>query len=639
MNLDIDLTDVRNQTGSVVTPWEFALFKQLSVDSANASRSPQIDIDVLVDAYRQVMEIHGLSPLSREWIIKQLESGQSGPSLIERDGGRRVINYSAYNKTLRWFMSMRKHYGLLVRVAGEITDTIVRRPRINWHRHGIAVLTSVADAVAVFMIVFAKLHIPRWLIVARAFAAIILMNILYILIPLTGMSAFIPDRVLAQLLPLEHADGYHSLYGIKILLASVLHAIAHVMQIHTAINKCVGGCMRADIRIVPPSKTQTVISYGYFFKEFPYLTGIVLMLLLGSAALSMILYQHRWIRWSTNRAVHQYIAVAGIAMTIVHGCAQLLAFNYSFVLTLPALAAYGWRRRHLVAPHKIKISRWVITPTTLRLYMRDNKRFDEMLNSFENVIVYVNHPKVSRAEWHPFTLSRGYNSTESTITMKRVGNWTNVLADRLQRRVGSSDYIGIGHYERSKFRFHKLYRIRYFFCAGIGITGFMAAVSDMLRTSTNATFNTKYRTVLVWSVADPNIVVEFGRHLRDIQQRVPNVKILIFYSNRAKAATKVIPYDIRARFLYLQALIFGICQTDIAIGSVSPICIVFQRVDFMEILSRAVLSIKAQPNVDRNPVGIFICGPATYAQHVIVNVNRAERNQYGVTFRVWSESV
>jgi ferredoxin-NADP reductase len=421
------------------------------------------------------------------------------------------------------------------------------------------------------------------------------------------------------------------LCGVKVIVSSLLHASAHLFHINVALRVCKNGCSRDKILIVPRSDIQVIISYNYFFRQYPYITGVILIALLALGCTSAMLHAKKKIRWTSNRILHQYIAIIFIILTIAHGGSHLLGFNYSYILIAPALLCYCWHRRHLIITRPIKISRWVCTPSMIRIYICENNHIDNVLESFANVSISLNHPAISKTEWHPFTLSRGYGPTEAAITMKRIGKWTNALADELLARPGRDTYINIGNYARSKFRFHRFYRTRYFFCAGIGITGFMATASDMLRSDYPAEHT---QTILAWSVSDPRIVSEFSQQLVAIQRQMPNIKILIFYSNRAKITWDKISYTTRARFDYLQTLIFGLCNIDIVSKVESPICMIFQRVDFIKILSRVVGISNGQ-----DTIGVFICGPDAYAKHATNCVAVVGRTRPEIDFRIWSEAV
>ena len=602
------------QRGLVFTPWQFILFKQLSSDVFHDKKA--IDVNDLIEAYELIMRSNNLISMPREWLINQL----TGSSIHNNF----IIEYQSFNSSLKWFIKIKSIYGDSIQASDEIIKSLNKK-YYNWHRNGLIVFTTCVDVVVAMLIILTKLQLSGWLIFARISAIMILTNIAYILIP------FISAHILANLFPAEYSHYYHNVFGIKILFFSITHIIGHICQIIYALHHCNKGCSQESISIVPISQSQIVISYGYFVKQYPYYTGILLMIIFGLLVLSFLLFSLRQIRYSTNQLFHKYLGITGFIMIIAHGHKQLLGFNYSYILTLPLLLKYFWNRRYEVFRFHIQINRWVITPTTVLIYLKDDHRLNKILESFENVSIYVNYSKVSLLEWHPFTLTRGYNSTDAVLYMKRVGNWTNKIADKLLTNINSEDTISVGHYLRSKFRFHRLYKIRYFFCSGIGITGFLACMADTMRVP----IPTLTQTTLIWSINSIEMINEFSERIRYFESKLLNVKVLIYYSNRSNK--NVIPYQALIRFSYLQSIIYGTSKIDIVTGMISPICCRFERVNFIEILSTAALA--AHRISFMGSIGVFICGSEPYAIQCLNNIDIINRNKLGISFRAWSESV
>ncbi len=622
MNTNLINIPTRTQKGQVITPWEYTLFKQIATynsDTCNYS----IQVDKLITAYKYVMNIHKLPPLSSAEIIKLLEQTH----LLKNNS----IDYGAYNKSLRSLINIDKYYNRSKTASFLVSSLITKRP-IDWNKQSLVIVTLLIDVIAALLIVWLKMGFSSWLILARTSAVIILTNLAYLLIPFTFIINIIPNEVLAWGFPSEYSDYYHKVFGFKILIASITHTIGHIGQIESVLKKCKNGCRYEEVFIIPKSNTQIVISHGYFMKQYAYVTGIILVIIFSAIVLSLWLEKKKWIRYSLNQLLHKYLACLGIIMTIVHGFSHLLGFNYSYIFTLPLFLFYCWRCRHEIIHFHVRINRWVITPTMVRLYLQDDSHLDKLLTNFSNVTVYVNYSKLNKFEWHPFTLSRGYNSTDAVLTMKRIGQWTNSFANILRSRIQYTDHINISHCVLSKFRFHRLYKTRYFFCAGIGITAFMASMMDMIRNP----LEERVSTTLVWSVADMEIIREFNQQLMDIQYQLSNIKIMIFYSNKSKTQKTSIPPEINNRFLYLQAIIYGSQQYDIISKIISPICCIFQRANFIEILAHAVVSMRTQ---NHKQIGVFICGSAAYAKQVCSNVDTIKSNKHKVTFRTWSESV
>ena len=615
---------IRCQRGLVVIPWEFGFFKEVATHNENI-----IKIDELISAYENVMRMYGLDPIARYCIIDQLDqiSTLDGSDLVVNN----TIRYQAFTGVLNWFIKIRKHYAEDTNQLDSILLNSLYCNNIDWHKNGLTIATALIDIIIAGLIVGSHADLPVWLIFARIFAVIILTNVMYLLIPLVSASNLIPDRILANGFPAEHSNYYHKIFGMKVFVASAMHSLGHVLQIRHALKFCVNGCTRRSIHIIPYANHQTLISWGYFSKQYAYATGIILMILFAIMALSIVLNKKQIIRYSSNQHIHKYISLIGMIMIVAHGCSNLLGFNYSFVFTLPLLTAYLWHRRYEIKNNHVRINKWTITPLVTKLYLQDDQLLNDMLDTFENVTVYVNYPKVSKIEWHPFTLSRGYGTNDAILSMKRVGIWTNSISNILLNKPAGYDHLNIGHYTRSKFRFHRLYQMRYFFCAGIGITAFMAAMADMIRNSVKG----QILTVLIWSVDSIDIINEFRNQIIDIQSKLQNIKVLIYYSNRSKR-TRQTSQKMQMRFLFLQSLLYGHSQLDIVTGKRNLFCCSLQRVDFMKVLTRAVLDVHQTTN-KISQVGVFICGSKSYVNNALMCVNTINRNKYSVRFRAWSE--
>jgi predicted ferric reductase len=617
MNYNIINTPSRVRKGITIPPWEYTLFQQMA--SGDSPINKMVSVDDLIEAYRIVMDSHGLQSISVHWIFNHLIACD----FVSTTTKSLNIDYAGFNRTLRWISMIRAHYGMVNQLISRARDP----PRFRWHRYSIVILTSILDTLAVMLVVVFKIGAPVWIIVARAFAMITLTNIFYILLPHSGISEYIPDIVLANWHMPEHKESHHKICGIKVIVSGLLHMSAHLFHIDYALRVCVDGCSSNDILIVKDSSVQTIISYGYFFKQYAYATGCILTTIICVGYISSVLHTKKLIRWTTNRIVHQYGALLFIILIVAHGGARLLGFNYSYVAVVPILLCYLWQRRHLIISNPVKISRWTCTASFITLYICDNDYLDNLLHAFANVNIHINYRRISRMEWHPFTLSRGYGRAEAAITIKRAGKWTNDLADALLSWPGRCNYINIGTCVRSKFRFHRFYRTKYFFCAGIGITGFMAAAVDIMRNTCD-----QCDVVLAWSISNPSIVVEFSQKLISIQKHMPGLKILIYFSNSANANRANVTTVNRFRFEYLQTVMFGLTGIDIVSKVESPMPMLLQRVDFNRILIR-------NTNPNAGPIGIFICGPSSYAEHAIHSVHIAQASSADVEFRIWSEVV
>lgn len=625
MFVPISISDINpyheSKSIPVRIPWELSLFYQITANDDNFD-SQKILIDDLIDAYETFMVSKSLVPLERELMIHQLRQirVRNGTSLV--DNG--MISYYAFRQSLNWMTDINRHY------SNEHINILSPPSCFNWYRNNVLIITGILEIIMICLIVLPKISIGIWLLISRVSAIMILSNMAWLLVSLLPFSNIIPDNLLIKGYPVEHSTFYHKVFGVKILLASVSHIIGHALQVVYVLQKCVEGCSRESVHIVHESDDPVMISYSYFASQYPYYTGIILACICFLLASSILLTRSGMVRYSNNTLIHKYCGILIMIMVIAHGGQGLLGFNYSYVFVLPLFVFYLWDHRYELYPITIDINRWFITPTMIRLYLRDSDRFSKMLDRFENVSISVKYPEVSKLEWHTFTLSRNYESKDLILSMKRVGRWTNALADNLQCNVEPFDYLQVGHCAQSNFRFHRQYNIRYFFCAGIGITAFMASIADMIR---NPIF-TRIKSVLVWSVNDVSLITQFGDHIMSMQKKISDIHVFVYYSNRSSSNENVC-HESKVKFSYLQSVIYANYKVDIVSGNVSPMCCRFGRADFINILSREASTIPK--TIRPKTAGVFICGSKTYANHALDCIDKVNRGQSNIQFKAWPE--
>ena len=611
---------IKNSVMDSLPSKEFFIFKQLCDHEEDT-----INLESLLIAYRNITTQHNIESFSDTDIINMISgiklSGEQVFSSYDR------INYRGFTLIYKHLLSNLLKYESPIRPHLRLQKNI-----FDLRKYSMLIATLFMDIVCVSLLCLSKSY-PPWILVARSFALIILVNMFYLMLPLTGASNLFPNSIVIQMFPSEYTEFYHRIFGSKIIIASIGHIIGHIGQIENVLTACRNGCSREYIKIAPPSSGQTIISRSFFIKQYAYASGIILTALFGAITILLMIRKH--MRISLHQLLHKYLGFSAFVMIVAHGAQQLLGFNLSLILTLPLLVFYVWKHRREFIHSKIQIERWVITPSLIRLYLKEDIRIENTFSGFNIVSIYVNYSDISKLEWHPFTLSRNQDNQSCVLTMKRVGEWTNKLANALSNRIHFVEYLNLGNITRSQFRYHKFYKVRYFFCAGIGITSFISAMED--------TLHINYRpvaTTLIWSISDVNFLKEFNVELMSFKQRMPDLKIFIYYSNRF-IPQKSIEESTRLRFVLLQTLIHHIYKIDIFAGSTAsyrgvalPVCCILQRADIYSILEGAIWRHRSM----KSEVGIFVCGSNSYGNTIREYVNIISRNDYKVRFRVWMET-
>ena len=600
--------------------WDFTLFKTMT-----RSFDHRIRVNDLITSYEVIMDAYNISRMNSSLIEFYLNSikVKSGKYITSTVGNEAVINYDSYQRSLKWYIRALKTYDFTVN-----GETISFNKMNVIKSHKILILTSILDILMNMIVFFIGGMVPMRILFARSSAVVILTNMAYILISCIDLFAYIPDYVIVNLFDIQRSSFYHRIFGIKIFVASTIHIIAHVLHVHFVLGACKTGCTKEFVRIVKSDDRNVVISPAYFMKHYSYVTGGLLALVMICQMITMFLNKKRYLRYATNQLIHKYCAIIFFTMTILHGVIHLIGFNYSYVFVLPLLLVYFWHHRSEVITKPISINRWTVSNSVIKLYLDDSAIVNGYLESFNNISVYVNHPKISKLEWHPFTLSRGYKQTDATVSIKRTGAWTNKLASLLLENQQASRSLCLGHIKRSKFRFHRLYENRYVFCAGIGITGFTSIIHDMKRNPVRH----KTKTTLVWSISELALYQEYTDYLLELSKTIPNLSIKIFYSNRA-VNTKPVTNEDYDRFKYLQSLIFGFHCIDIITSKDCPIVCRLQRAPFTDILVHAV----STDSSNQSTIGVFACGSKGYVDQLSNAIRYANKNDKGISCCSWME--
>jgi predicted ferric reductase len=623
--VDRNNTDVsnyeRSKQGMVIVPWQQIVFNHLSTNGI-------INSNDLYDSYRSILHNMNIDQLRDKVIyqyLKKIKNRNDEPLL-----NNKIIKIDSFLNTVDVYAHYDKQY-----IFNDLT--VFSDVNESWYnsKYNIFVFTMCMDIILVLVINYNVLFsFPHWLLVSRLSAILILSNAFCILLPMSGISSFIPDEIMIRISG-EYDCFYHKLFGIKIIIFSIIHVLGHILHIRWSIEKCKSGCSYDDVHIVNKKYSNVKISYLYFMKQFPYYSGIflVFLFLMMFITIRVFMYYKSFfnIRYSLAYIFHKWLSALIMISIIAHGCSFLLGFNLSFIFILPLFLSYLWTRRYEFFKKKVPISRWNVTSSTIRLYLQCDKLIDNATSKFSTITIYINNTDISAIEWHPFTLSRNHNGYEYVLTIKKTGDWTNALSERLMAESYNKS-INIGYYEISKFRYYKFYNVRYFFCAGIGITTFMSVINDIIIQGENLSSNS---TVLIWSIGDINLLKEYISVINNAfsRFRLNNLILKIYYSNSKEQKSNFIDIKDKVRFKYLQYMIHNSTGVDIIHGLESPVCTIFNKMNCLNILANAIETYKSYTPT----IGIFICGPKGYTKSVIDNVNISRANKHNMAFRIWAE--
>lgn len=618
-----------------------------------------IYVQDLYDAYRFVCETQGIIPLSWDTIIGHLSSisysdhtgrakkvisrayiDEANPFwvIIKTKFDRISFISATYNSYKRWTQSL----DLSSNDGSLSTFYSFRVLQTPSNFVGAIIILTIGDMLLVIWVIATKYQsYSSYLLMARSGAAIILYNLGLLLVHVSNIIQYI-DHGLIWKLSTNKSDMIHMFLGFKIILGTILHIVGHCLHIPYVLDLCRDGCTYDQVHIVPKTNdvgTSISISWIYFIRLPAYYSGIILTGLIMIMCIGIALQRYGMIRMVTFYTHHRILSTIFSIGVILHGLQNLLGFNLSYIFVLPSLLIYiASRRSEIFYSHQLEIIRWSITNSSIQLYVANTPYMKHQLEYGLAISVFINHPQTSKLEWHPFTVVLSNRSTnfnppcledtlpsESCIIIKKSGRWTTALIQNILNagRGTSSQLINIGHIVPSCFRFHRFYASKLIFCSGIGITPFLAILSNI---------DPSNHVVLVWSIGTIDLIKQFGSTINQLHG-IANLELIIFYSNSTKRLPRSITVEQWYKFNFIQTLIHYQTHIDIIHGIQIPWIIHLNRANPRTIISHYLSQMQSNQRI----LGIFICGSPSYT-HTIVDASKALKfNVKKIQLDVWVE--
>ena len=258
---------------------------------------------------------------------------------------------------------------------------------------------------------YAGLGANVYIQIARGAGACLNLNGALVLIPMMRtFLTWIRKSFLAVLIPVDYAVDVHKIIGQALFAFSIVHSAAHLLN------------YRAMSATIPFNESLFATRAG--------LTGVILLSAFGI----LWLFAQDFIRrrgWFEAFSVTHSLYVVFFAVLLVH------APNFWKWAALP-LAAYAielyLKRNRKREPTFIE-SLEALPSGVSRLALHRPERFDYQPGDY----LFLKVPRVSRFEWHPFTISSNPEWREGlTLHVRSLGNWTRALY-RIAEKAGKKD--------------------------------------------------------------------------------------------------------------------------------------------------------------------------------------------------------
>lgn len=595
-------------------------------------------IEDLYDAYKCILLSKGILPME----FTEIQSILTGITYLEHSGRKRhLINHAEIDsrnfdiitqtkfERISFIGDLYKNYKLIR--APLWIYTFKKKQKVSdftW----LIIILQIIELTFIAIIVLIKVKtFSINLVLARASAIIVLTNSFFLLVHISNVLRYFDSRLIYKLS--TNLEGFiHRIFGFKIIAGAIIHVSGHMFHVNNVLQLCKSGCSLDIIHTIHDPKSSLMISWGYFMKQWPYATGLILILLIVLMAVFILFKKFNIIRSSVFYNFHRLIAIMFFMVVILHGVQQLLGFNLSYIAILPPLLFYLFdRSSELLMNNKLRISAWHITDKLIRVNIISSDKLIKELNQSITISVFINHPEVSKLEWHPFTLTLGINKYESSFNIKATGKWTKKFIDKILTNSAYQveQYIHLGHMTQSCFRFYKFYQIRIFFCSGIGLTPFLTVMKNILN-------NNEYSNdIFIWSIGDIEIMKEFQTIINNMAALLDRrLRMFIFYSNSAKQTSDVISSEQLNKFNFLQTLIHYHESIDIVHNIKFPVLTILERINPNNIISRILY------DCDNNSkIGIFVCGGKSYANSINDAVEELSQNEKKIILDLWIEHV
>ena len=276
-------------------------------------------------------------------------------------------------------------------------------------------------------------------------------------------------RHFSRFFSLDFSQKFHIRMSCAALALATVHGLAHLAGTFT--HGSAPSNKPAVLRVVGSHKLGGNFLYIDFIRSVPGFTGITALSLFYILALLSL---PRMRRWSYNIFQLGHLLVYPIiGLMMAHGTEALLQKPmFGYFLAFPTFLLLLERMSRIIHGFfLIKATLKILDSQTVEMtaVIPTARPWDYSAGQY----IFVQVPKISSWQWHPFTISFCRNKTIK-LHIKTDGDWTTKL-----RNLGTEIEVGIhGPFGAPAQRFLE-YRNFIVIGAGIGITPFAAILADL----------------------------------------------------------------------------------------------------------------------------------------------------------------
>lgn len=321
--------------------------------------------------------------------------------------------------------------------------------------------------------------------VARASAQVIMVNCVFVLVPMCRSITQVMkrSRLLWRYIPFDDSIAFHKIAGCVLLTSGIIHSTAHVVNEYylylvatpEEINRSifVTRQVSAFANGRPPFTTM--------LQALPIWTGFILFIILcisfPLAAIPKFRQGNFNVFWYSHMLFGPFLIVLSL-----HGTASWLARSSSYIWIAPPFCIYLLERRFRYAKMfaaPVRIMEAMELDGVVALFMEKPRRFVYRPGMY----MFVNCPFISTHEWHPFTISSAPGDNYISVHIRACGDWTKalhkVINDCHQRKVLYPDIYLDGPVGAPTQDYHR-YKTVICVGGGIGVTPFASILKDVV---------------------------------------------------------------------------------------------------------------------------------------------------------------
>ena len=291
----------------------------------------------------------------------------------------------------------------------------------------------------------------------------------------------IANGELSRFINIDDEIATHKLCGVAILLFTLMHTAAHICDFHivgistaSQVNNALGTTYTNETK---PSEVEL------WFTSWQGLTGILMLLCMVVAYPGVLHWMRKRGHFHVFWGTHQALIILTVIL-MIHGIQNLFEpFTAVYWVGVPfAIYITGRFMRLLTCgkSHRTYVDGTpkLLPPNVLELKLSRGGFADFKAGQY----VFLNLPRVSFFEWHPFTLTSAPDDPHLCVHVRSVGGWTRAVHQALLSPAPDDQLPALyvdGPYGAPSQAYER-YKVCVFVAAGIGVTPYASILSHIL---------------------------------------------------------------------------------------------------------------------------------------------------------------